>query len=62
MPTALLSVYDKSGIIEFAEALHELGHTFGLHHCRRPDCVMRASTNADDVVVDAEGKPVESGE
>ena len=25
MPTALLSVYDKSGIAEFAEALHELG-------------------------------------
>jgi phosphoribosylaminoimidazolecarboxamide formyltransferase/IMP cyclohydrolase len=25
VPTALLSVYDKSGIVEFAEALHELG-------------------------------------
>ena len=25
MPTALLSVYDKSGIAEFAKALHELG-------------------------------------
>ena len=25
MPTALLSVYDKSGIVEFAESLHELG-------------------------------------
>ena len=25
VPTALLSVYDKSGIIEFAESLHELG-------------------------------------
>ena len=33
------------------EALHELGHTFGLYHCRRPDCVMRASTNAQDVDV-----------
>jgi archaemetzincin len=31
------------------EALHELGHTFGLYHCRRPDCVMRASTSAEDV-------------
>jgi archaemetzincin len=31
------------------EALHELGHTFGLRHCPRPDCVMRASTSADDV-------------
>ncbi len=25
VPTALLSVYDKSGIVEFAESLHELG-------------------------------------
>ncbi len=25
MPTALLSVYDKAGIVEFAEALHQLG-------------------------------------
>ncbi len=30
------------------EALHELGHTFGLYHCPR-DCVMRASANADEV-------------
>jgi archaemetzincin len=22
------------------EAIHELGHTYGLGHCRRPDCVM----------------------
>ena len=25
MPTALLSVYDKAGIVEFAEGLHQLG-------------------------------------
>ena len=25
------------------EALHELGHTFGLTHCRTYDCVMAAS-------------------
>ena len=31
------------------EALHEVGHTFGLLHCRSPDCVMRASTNAGEV-------------
>ena len=22
------------------EAIHELGHTFGLRHCSRPSCVM----------------------
>ena len=27
MPTALLSVYDKSGIVELAAALHDLGWT-----------------------------------
>ena len=31
------------------EAVHELGHTFGLLHCRRTDCVMRSSTVAEDV-------------
>lgn len=31
------------------EALHELGHTFGLRHCRSPDCVMRASTSVGGV-------------
>ena len=25
MPTALLSVFDKSGIVEFARSLHDLG-------------------------------------
>ena len=33
------------------EARHELGHTFGLVHCRRPDCVMRASTDVGEVDV-----------
>jgi len=31
------------------EALHELGHTFGLVHCRHPSCVMEASTYAEDI-------------
>jgi len=26
------------------EAIHELGHTFGLRHCSDPDCVMHYST------------------
>lgn len=31
------------------EAVHELGHTFGLLHCRAIGCVMRASTYAEDI-------------
>jgi archaemetzincin len=31
------------------EALHELGHTWGLRHCHEPDCVMRASTYAEEI-------------
>ena len=31
------------------EAVHELGHTYGLRHCRHPACVMRASRAADDI-------------
>jgi archaemetzincin len=31
------------------EALHELGHTYGLRHCPAPDCVMRASTYAEEI-------------
>ena len=29
--------------------LHELGHSFGLIHCRNPVCVMRSSTYAEDL-------------
>jgi len=31
------------------EALHELGHTYNLVHCRRHPCVMMSSTYAEDI-------------
>jgi archaemetzincin len=31
------------------EVIHELGHTFGLIHCNRPECVMRSSTYVEDI-------------
>jgi archaemetzincin len=31
------------------EAVHELGHTFGLLHCLDPACAMRASTYAEEI-------------
>jgi archaemetzincin len=31
------------------EVIHELGHTFGLIHCRIPACVMRSSTYVEDI-------------
>lgn len=31
------------------EAVHELGHTYGLVHCKNAGCVMRASTYAEDI-------------
>jgi archaemetzincin len=31
------------------EAVHELGHTFGLLHCRNYECSMHASTTVEDV-------------
>ena len=30
------------------EAVHELGHTFGLHHCVKFDCVMHASSYIEE--------------
>jgi len=31
------------------EALHELGHTLGLLHCPSQQCVMRSSTNVEEI-------------
>jgi archaemetzincin len=31
------------------EVIHELGHTFGLIHCRNTECVMRSSTYVEDI-------------
>lgn len=31
------------------EALHELGHTFGLRHCLEQPCVMNSSTYVEDI-------------
>ncbi len=31
------------------EAVHELGHTFGLIHCSQPQCVMNSSTYAENI-------------
>ncbi|HEX7078464.1 MAG TPA: archaemetzincin family Zn-dependent metalloprotease [Candidatus Eisenbacteria bacterium] len=31
------------------EAVHELGHTYGLLHCASPSCVMRASAYVEEI-------------
>jgi archaemetzincin len=31
------------------EVVHELGHTFGLYHCRQFECVMRSSTYVEEI-------------
>ena len=31
------------------EAVHELGHTFGLIHCSQPQCVMNSSTYVENI-------------
>jgi archaemetzincin len=31
------------------EIVHELGHTFGLYHCKHFDCVMRSSTYVEEI-------------
>jgi len=41
------------------EALHEIGHTFGLTHCGDPSCAMALSTNIEQL--DAKGSDYCSG-
>ncbi len=31
------------------EAVHELGHTFGIIHCRDPECIMYSTTYAEEI-------------
>ena len=31
------------------ESIHELGHTFGLRHCRQMECVLNASTYVEEI-------------
>lgn len=31
------------------EAVHEIGHTFGLTHCTSSECVMRSSTDVEEI-------------
>lgn len=42
---------DEARLAERAEkvAIHELGHTFGLVHCRQAECVMRSSTYVEEI-------------
>jgi archaemetzincin len=61
-PTGIASLYrlnneaygmkaDESLMLERfkKEVIHELGHTFGLIHCRTTTCVMRSSTYVEDI-------------
>jgi archaemetzincin len=45
LPPDSVKLFDRA----LKEAVHELGHTFGLRHCANFDCAMRASTTVDDV-------------
>ncbi|MEZ5259444.1 MAG: hypothetical protein R2705_21955 [Ilumatobacteraceae bacterium] len=49
MPTALLSVYDKTGVVDLARELHDLGWTLissrgTAKAVARPDCRSPAAT------------------
>jgi archaemetzincin len=47
LPPDRVKLFERS----LKEAVHELGHTFGLLHCGNFECAMHASTTVDDVDV-----------
>jgi archaemetzincin len=49
LPPDRVKLFERS----LKEAVHELGHTFGLLHCGNFECAMHASTTVDDVDVKA---------
>ena len=44
-----LEVVSKGYMRIVKEAIHELGHTFNLRHCRDPVCLMHYCRNLEDV-------------
>jgi archaemetzincin len=47
LPPDQVTLFERS----LKEAVHELGHTFGLLHCANFECAMHTSTTVDDVDV-----------
>ncbi len=51
---AVISIHRLGGRLEeqreraLKESIHELGHTFGLKHCRKPACIMSFSKTLED--------------
>jgi archaemetzincin len=45
LPSSPMLVVDRL----IKESIHELGHTFGLRHCRHMECVLNASTYVEEI-------------